>query len=47
MEMFVLQLQERMENPQLANYYTRFYLNKKIDTRLVGNIGNPILSEKK
>ena len=43
----VLQSRVQMESQQLANLCTRFLLNQKFDVKLVGNIGNPILSVKK
>ena len=46
-KIIVLQLPEQMENLQHVNFCMKFYLLKNLNVKLVGNIGNPILSEKK
>ena len=44
--MIVLQLLAPMENQLLVKFYMKYFLSQKFDVRLVGNIGNPILSAK-
>ena len=45
-KIIALQLPEQMENLQHVNFCMKFYLKQKFDVKLVGNIGNPILSIK-